>query len=334
MFEDKILGVDIGSKNMRMALVATGKKPQIIKWATCPTPQGSVLDGEIRDIEAVGSLLKKTAAENGLKSRKMSICLNSNHAVVRELRLPVLKDTEMTPAVEYELSQTYPGITQTHSISFKIYSKDENGMTGIVTFCPNKIVEGYMKVAQTAGIPLKYLDIHPNCTAKAYNAFSRPTAGEASLLVNIGALNSNVSILADGKLIISRSVSSGGASVDNMIASHYGITAEKAEEDKLQGYKGYEMSREELDTYIRLGYAAVEDQMRQTMDFYRFNKYKAPITTIRLAGGGSLFKGMDRYFQEVFRLPVSVIKPDDGLKLPGDDFLLYMPAIGAALRED
>ncbi|AFQ43005.1 pilus assembly protein PilM [Desulfosporosinus meridiei] len=336
MFRDnKVLGIDIGTRLTKFALLKQGTKPELIAWGIVPTPQGSVSDGLIRDKEAVSEMLKSAISEYKLTAKRVAVTLHSSGIMLRELNLTALEDAEIEPAVEFELSQSFPDMLQTHATAFKIYTKTSESLNGISTSCPKQIVNSYIELFDDSGLTLKYVDVNANTLAKAYNHFVQPPVpGDSVLIVDLSYATSEVNVLVDGKLILSRSVSGGGAFVDSLIVNRFEISMEEAEAARQSGYKQLSISQDELDSCLRLGYSSVEEQIRQTLDFIRYSKLPDGIKQICLTGGGSNFPGLETYFSGIFRTPVTVAQSDSIPLEVSDKFFILMPAIGAALRED
>ncbi|MDP4093531.1 MAG: pilus assembly protein PilM [Bacillota bacterium] len=335
MLSDKILGMDIGTKNMKFVLVKSGKRAEIADSIVVPTPEKSVFEGQIRDMEALASTIKGLVSEKKIKAKNMALSINSPYVVVREVKLPVLKTSEIAAAIEFELSQSFPGVGQTHSISYRIYKKTPDSMLGIVCFCPNKIIESYEELAEKAGVNLKYIDVHANSVAKAYNKFVKAAeSDEPVMIIDIGHLSSQIYVLIGGKVVLSRNFSGGGASVDNLVSDHLKISREEAEAQRIKNYSDLSIEPDAMEAYIRLGYAAVEEQIRQTLDFCNYNKFKDGVKGIYLSGGGCHIPGLEKYFTETFRIPSVIARPMNRSKVFPDVLADMMPAIGSALRED
>lgn len=332
---NKVLGIDIGTRLTKFALIKQGSKPELKAWGVVPTPPGSVTDGLIRDRQAVLDMLKGAISEYKLMAKRVAVTLHSSSIMLRELNLTALQDDEIEPAVQFELAQSFPDMVRTHSTSFKIYNRTSEVLNGISTSCPKKIVDSYVELFDNSGMALKYVDVNANSLAKAYNCFVQPPVpGDSVLLVDLSYTMSQVNVLVDGKLILSRSVSGGGAFVDSLIVNRFEITMEEAEAARQSGYKKMSISQEELDSCLRLGYSAVEDQMRQTLDYIRYSKLQDGIKNIHLTGGGSNFPGLETYYSGIFRTPVNIVQSDSIPLEVSDEFFILMPAIGAALRED
>ncbi|WP_425805717.1 type IV pilus assembly protein PilM [Desulfitobacterium sp. Sab5] len=336
MFRDKkVLGIDIGSQNIKLALIKQGSQPELMAWAMVPTPINCVQDGMILNNQALAEEIKKVIKEHKLTAQKAAVNLNASSIVVRELRLPALEDKEIKPAVRFGLSQSFPDIIQTHSLAFKIYNRTSESLEGITTLCPRKIIEDYQELAEKADISLKYLDVNANSLAKAYKSFvDFPQTGNSALLVDIRTNMSQVNVLQEGKIILSRNVTGGLASVDSLVEKYFNMAPEEIAAARLNGYQNLSLGREEIDACIRIGYAFLEDLIRQTLEFCSYNKVKEGINSISLCGSGSVFPGLESYFSAIFNLPVHLAQAKHVSPEASEQFYILLPAIGAALRED
>ncbi len=336
MFEKKILGLDIGSKNIKMAQIKQGKNLVVLKTVLAATPENSVVDGELRFVEAVATKIKNLLTENKITASELYISLNSTNAVVREIRLPIMKASEVGPAVEFELSQSFPGVLQTHSISNRVYSAPNMPAEGITAFCPNKILDGYVELSKLLGIPLKVIDINANTLTKAYNKYEAAGQGnETLMIVDIGYSSSQVNLVSAGKLVLSRQIPSGMVGLDNLVSNRMGITLEQAERARINNkYDVYNLVREDIDGFTRIVFSAIEEQIKQTIDYYRYNKSKEnTVSQILLAGGGSLYPEIAGYLTNIFNIPVKEMKPDILGNVNEPALSMMMSAIGATLSE-
>lgn len=332
---ETVLGIDVGCKNIGIALVKNGKKPSILNSAYIPTPKESIADGEIKDIFLLAETIKKACTQNRIKAKKIALCISSSQSGIREFALPALKDKEIYPAVEMELSKTFKGIEQTHSISYKVYEKSKDGIKGIVSFCPRKIVEEYIKLGYEIGTELKYLDINANCITKAYSSFMKNSdSQDGVVIVDIGSNISQVNVIAGDKLIISRNVPVGGNSIDRIVAEELSISVEKAEMDKINQYKDYIKRGYYPDEFVKKGYAGILQEVGQTLSFLYKSHSDIGITRIYLIGGGSRIANIEMQFNEAFKIPAYAVRPTDNHSIYISEFSNLMSALGAAVRED
>ncbi|MEA4901303.1 type IV pilus assembly protein PilM [Desulfitobacterium sp.] len=336
MFEDKkVLGIDIGSRHIKLALVKQGRQPELLAWAIVPTPEDCLQDGMVLNKQALAEQLKTAVKEHKLMVKKAAVNLNSSGIVVRELALPALKDKEIGAAVRFELTKSFPDMVQTHATAFKIYHRTGDELEGITTLCPRKMIDFYREFCEETGIPVKYMDVNANSLAKAYNCYvEAPQAGKSILLVDIRTNMSQVNVLQEGKIVLSRNITGGLASLESLLVQYFKMDQGEVAAARQSGYQKLPLSSEELNACLRIGYGALGDLIRQTLDFCRYNKVEEGIDSICLCGGGSAFQGLENYFSTTFNLPVHAAQPKHLRPEVTECFKVLMPAIGAALRED
>lgn len=332
----KVLGIEIGSKTIKIALIKNGKKPVLLESRQEATPKNAFQDGNLNDIEAVAWAIQGVITQNRqFDGVPVAICINSYQSVTRALKLPALPEAELPAAVEYELGQSFPGVGKTHVISFKEYTRTRDEVTGIASFCPVKVLEGYKRLANAFSARTEYLDVSPNCFAKAWYHFAQGGQSDACILhTDIGALSSQFNIIHGKNVILSRAINSGDSTLDQMIMEKFSITAQEAEDAHQGDFRELQMADGDMSTLLRIGYSNIEEQLHQTIEFYNYNRTDLPISKICLSGGGSLIPGLAEYLSGALQLPVEAVRASANLNIDQPAFNRLMPAIGAAIRED
>jgi len=89
------IGVDVGSTAVRVAEVAAGEIPVIVRAAQVPLPPGVVEAGEVRQPEVVAEALRELWSKAGVKSKQVHLGVGNQRVVVRELALPWLPEKEL-----------------------------------------------------------------------------------------------------------------------------------------------------------------------------------------------------------------------------------------------
>ena len=313
MFSKKVIGIDIGAKYIKMALVKKGKrKHEVVRTLTVYTPSDGVVDGEIRNVDTVTARIRSALHDLKFKASELYFSINAASVVTREIKLPALKDSEIDPAVEFELSQSFPGIIQSHTISTRIYSEPGMPVEGTAVFCPNKVLNDFVEVARGLLIPLKGIDFNANALAKVVHHYlPLERKHETFLIVDIGYTMSQVSLISDGKLILSRNISSGIARYDNLIVNRVGVTPDQAVRARQNNkYDIFDLGREDIDNFINVAFSSVAGQIRSILDYYRYNTTsdESKISGIFLFTSRGLDSLLAEYLSQAAELPVETIK--------------------------
>jgi len=89
------VGVDVGSTAVRVAEVAAGDVPVVVRAAQVPLPPGAVEAGEVREPEAVAEALRELWGKAGVKSKQVYLGVGNQRVVVREVAIPWLPEKEL-----------------------------------------------------------------------------------------------------------------------------------------------------------------------------------------------------------------------------------------------
>ncbi len=313
MASKKVIGIDIGSKYIKIAFVKRSrKKHEVVRTLTVYTPSDGVVDGEIRNVDTVTARIRSALHDLKFKASELYFSINAASVVTREIKLPALKDSEIDPAVEFELSQSFPGIIQSHTISTRIYSEPGMPVEGTAVFCPNKVLNDFVEVARGLLIPLRGIDFNANALVKVVHHYLPPERKqETFLMVDIGYTMSQVSLISEGKLILSRNISSGIARYDNLIANRVGITLDQAVRARQNNkYDIYDLDREDIDNFLNVAFSSVAGQIRSILDYFKYNRTsdESKISSIFLFTGRGIDSLLAEYLGQVAELPVEFIK--------------------------
>lgn len=332
-----ILGIDIGSRNIHFCVVKQGKEIEIIGGVSVDSPKGAVELGELIDIEAINKKIKEVINDNKIKAKEIAICINSPEVVVREFSLPSnVKDSELLNALEFEVSKSFKGITTTHDLSFKVYERSEKYVEGVVCLCPKELVKGYINMASDFKIPLKYLDVSPNCITKVYKEILMPDNYNKTLaIVDIGSNTTTVNIMSKGRLKMSRTLAQGGAYLDKLMSMSFNMSIEESEKIKENSLSSFIESNEECALHLKMAYDSIEEEILNTLNYYmKASPKNTEVEKIYLIGGGSLVLGLESRFNETFKKETSILKVSDTRSKYISNLNSIVPALGAAIREE
>ena len=95
----KILGVDIGSKRVKLCVVRNG---EIVQTALLDTPENAVRNDSLAAYEAMGSLLREGMKENGIHCRRSALVVPDPDAYMRRLRMPLMTEKQLAVNLPYE----------------------------------------------------------------------------------------------------------------------------------------------------------------------------------------------------------------------------------------
>lgn len=329
-----ILGVDIGSKTIKVVEIKyIKKKLNVIKTFTLSNATGDTITEktEVDMLETLGQSIKELIHSEGIKAKKLSMVMNGSSIGVRTFSLPPIKKKDMTNALMIDLAKTFPNVMKTHYIQYKLWNTNRNApLKGLLTFCPQSIIEKYMYLSKVIGIQLAYLDVSANCLSKSFNHFIK-TEEECVVIVDIGFMYSQINIVDNGYLVLSRTINCGGRSLDKLIADSLQISTEEGEIDKLSKFINCEMKGYDEIEFIKKAYQPIVNEINYSISHY---KKIREINRVLFLGGGSKLLGMEILFGDVLNMECRCVTQTHNYKEYIKDFEHYMISIGACIREE
>ncbi|KZL93399.1 type IV pilus assembly protein PilM [Clostridium magnum] len=354
MFLKKILSIDIGSQNIKIAYGKYNKnKIYIDKLIITYTPLHCIEDGNITDkiklTEAIGQVL----AINGIKTKDVIFTTNSTDIISREVLVPDVEDEELDTVVQFEIQQYLPIIMEDYIVQYNVleHVKDEssggivNKLNALTVTYPKHMAEQYLKLAEELQLKPEALDVNFNAVSKLFkNSFDINgeifVKEQTTAVIDMGAEKISINIFSDGKMVFNRIISSGGNVIDRNIARSFDVNLEEAEKRKkefcdLLGEKGI-AHMEEANAVIRETVDSWIDEIRRVLQFYTNKKVGNKIDKIFIHGGTSRLKDLAGYMENNLNIPVSNINSISNVVLGKDvvkeNMDYFLNGIGALIR--
>ncbi len=334
----KVLGVDVTSHTIKLALVSNEKRPKLIAGEIVAMPSGAWANDTLLDGKAVvhaiqGAMLTSRALS---RAEAVSVCVNTSQTVVRPIKLPVLSEKEIRPAIEFELARSFPGIAKTHAISFREYSRSRENILGVVSFSPLRTLDAYKEIVEGLNYKSAYLDVASNCDAKAYHKFCMADKeNKAVMLLSVGLLGSRFTVVENGLIRHSRYVGEGDAMLVDLLCETLNLTQEAfLLNPNAKGEGSLSKALSERSAYQKY-MGALAEQARQTLEFYASGAQNGalPVTEVLLSGECALYPGFREYLSSVTGVEVRAAKSVLPVEVAPDAFARLFTALGAAVRE-
>lgn len=338
------IGLDIGFSSIKVvSLNLSEKPPHLVTLGAIATPSpGMVSDNEM-DLQAVATAIKKLFDFTKITGTEIIAALPESRVFTRVIDdLPYLTDSELAPAIRYASEEFIPMPIAEVNLNWQVLSRpeDKKGKTVVfVVASPKNIVASYLKVFQMANLKPKALETEIIASTRALvgnNPFS-PT----SLIMQMGMTTTDFAVTTKGLILLTRSISTGGAALTRAVSQVFGFEVTQAEEykkvygllaDQLEG-KVYQAIRPVLDVII--------EETKRVIKAYELKNSQNPIKRVVLSGGGAKLPGFVITLANALGLEVQEADPWYFISKEGntkaklaEEGPLYSVAVGLALREE
>lgn len=336
------VGLDIGTRSIRVAQLALGKQPPVLdKVGIVRIPENLVVDGEIADIKAVSALLKDLWAKNGFAKNNLTVGVANQKVIVRVIDMPHMNEEELKGAIRYQAADYIPMPVEETIIDFEILKEyavkeDEKNMKVLLVAAQRDMIQAYVEALGGAGLYPTSIDVKSFAMMRsmipALPAFPSEeqlkSSMETTCLLNVGAGVSNMIIVEEGMPYFVRILLFGGNDFTRAISENMAITEEEAEELKISlsepgndviggGTIGDEKreARQKAEDIMTNRISSFVREIRRSIDYCLDQTGCRAPESIVLSGRGSKIKGMKEELERALAVTVREGQPLQNVKV-------------------
>ncbi|MBI2984281.1 MAG: type IV pilus assembly protein PilM [Candidatus Kerfeldbacteria bacterium] len=306
------------------------------------------------DIVKSDAVSSKAAVVTGLKTlihqahvttSKMVAALPSFTVFSSIISLPLMTRKELNAAVRWEAKKFVPLPIDELVLDWKLVkdttpkSSDEQtpkNLRVLITAAPKSLVKRYLDIAKDSGLQMVNLETE----ALALERSLIGTDVAPVMIVDIGAVATDIAVLVDGIPLINRSIDVGGNTITKSIAQSMNIDLERAEQFKRDfGLATGQQSVSQVPKTIEFVVSSIINEIRFVLNLYR-TQGQPPVEKIVLAGGSAFLLNLPEYLEKTLSIKTFVGDPwaravyplelQPALQEIGPRFAV---AIGLAMRE-
>jgi len=345
-----LIGIDISTSGVRLVELADAGKGELRleRYASEPLARGTVVDGNIENIEAVSDAVLRVWKKSGTRIKHVVLGMPPAAVITKKIILPAgLAEDQLEVQVESEASQYIPFALDEVSLDFDVIGPAPNSpedMEVMLAAARREKVEDRVAIAEAAGLTATVLDVESYAArAAAQRAIGEPGGepgaaqdGRIVALFQIGAQATHISVMQNGETIYEREQPFGGIQLTQDIVRAYGLSFEEAEARKKAGDLPDNYGADLLAPFLEN--AALE--VTRAIQFFFTSTPYTRIDQIYLAGGCALVPGLLDIIAGRTRISSAVISPFKGMQLgPSvreqqlrNEAPAYLVACGLALR--
>jgi type IV pilus assembly protein PilM len=230
------IGVDVGSTAVRVAEVAIGDVPVVVRAAQVPLAPGLVEAGEVREPEAVGAAIRELWDKAGIRSRQAFLGVGNQRVVVREVALPWLPERELRNTLAFQVQEFIPMSTDDAVLDFDPVGEVDQGgrrMQRILLVAAHKaMVNALIEAALAAKLDPAGVDLSPFAVVRAIGSGDEALdldSGGDEAVIDIGAHVTSICVHDRGVTRFVRMLPSGGRDITIAIARGLGVDDDVAE---------------------------------------------------------------------------------------------------------
>lgn len=331
--KNSILGIDIGTSNIKIVQVTHGEKPILDTYGIANTVNQLTTKDEVA-IEQVAKVLKNLVDRAGVTAKKCVISFPTSAVFTSVIELPSMSQQELGSAVEFEAKKYVPLALSEIDLAWDILNggaNDGGNLKVLLTAVPKQVNENYRRVFELAHLDARVGEIEAL-------ALIRSLIGQTAIncvIIDIGAKSTAINIIESGVLRLSRNLNIGGETITNKIAQSLNISMVRAEQFKKDfGVSNSSLIPQAIEPILNV----IKSEVKQLLAIYQSHSVR--VDKIVLVGGGSNLPGIAEYFKDLDAKvesgnPLKVVGYAQELEPVLKRYALSLPiAIGLALRAE
>jgi type IV pilus assembly protein PilM len=272
---------------------------------------------EVMREAAILRAIQELFSEKHFGSKEINVCAPGFHVFSKFVKLPPVDTAKVAQIIEYEARQNVPFPLEEVVWDYQILGTTATGeLEVLLVAIKTEVVEGLFRVAESAGLHLKLVDVSPAALCNAFRYNYGDLEG-CTMLLDIGAKTSNLLFFEKGK-VYSRSINIGANSITLDFANESKLSFADAEQSKIdQGFVSLGGAYEEpenkeqaaISKIARQVMTRLHIQVNQTVQFFRGQQGGSPPQRLFLSGGASIMPYTAQFFSEKLNVPVEYFNP-------------------------
>ena len=340
----QFFSLDIGTSLIKIVeMRLDNKSRRLLAAGMTPTPGKGFLSETDNDIKMLADAVHTLASQIGVSGDHIVASLPESQIFTRVIEMPVLTNSELQQAIKYESEQYIPIPLNEVKLDYQVLNRPQGQgnnkkMEVLLVAAPVILVNRYLKIIQTAGFKPLALDTEVTSTTRVF--ISAAQGVPTTLMIEIGASTTILSVVSAGKIAFTRSLAVGGLTFARAVAQDLGFDINQAEQYK----NTYGLDDSLLDGKIAASIKSIFDvittEVQRALAFWVGKHPEDVVKRFIVTGGSSKLVGVVPYLTQVTGLEGQVPNTWEGIDFAQsvnprvkEDGPFYSIATGLALRD-
>lgn len=361
------LGVDIGSAGVKVVeLKNEGGRPRLITYGFAQEPVDIIHNSSGQMQSKVAGLLNRILSQSKTTTKKVIAALPSFSVFSSIISLPPMKQKEMAQAVYWQAKKFVPlaleemtldwklletdvapinhenthstssgqAKTQKHENAEKSPTSPKKDLKVLIAAAPKKLVMRYVNIFKQVDLELISLETENFALERSLVGGDKTPV----MIVDIGTISSDITVVENGIPLLSRSVDSGGRAITQTIMQSMQVDEKRAEQFKRD--IGFSSTNGNLPQIIEKSITPIINEIKYCFDLYASQQSRQGIEKIVLTGGSAFLPNITEYLSKLLNIKVFIGDPWARVIYPVElksvlDGLAprFAVAVGLAMRE-
>lgn len=362
----KVLSIEIGQQVTKAVVVDyLRKNPHVYNAFSFDTPPDAMEDGYIKNKDTLANLLKNKIQENGVKEKDVVFSIASSKIASREIVVPYVPENKIEDLINATAQDYFPVNMEEYTLAYNVLDivkeNDKKSLKLMLLAAPDTLIQNYYSLADSLGVHVESIDYYGNGSMQV---LQKHIGSGYCVSVQIGSLNTMVSVLRESQQIMQRTIPYGvNTIVDTMLEQQAlglhdqteamemlcreNIIYTTLDYDDIEAVRSTRMTEDQISrsNYNRDARKAVTDAVGgillsviRVVDYFNSRYPDCQLTHVYITGMGVKIRGIDILFEKEMDLPVRLLEKltnitfARGFARSLQDQTEYIAAIGAAIE--
>ncbi len=315
----RILALDIGTAAVKLIeMVKQAGTFRLVSLEVRPIPPAMRKRKSGLDV-LLAKTLRELLPSKRLAKSELHVVLPDQSAQFRTIDLPVVAAKERLNAIRFQIKKELPFPLEVCDINYRGWVPKVKGRQEVEVLAVDRRVLGsQLELLSEVGL----LPVHITSTAASARFLIADYSGidtkkGAVAIADIGAAKTTVTILEGGKLVLCRTIATGGEDFTAVLQGlGLGPNGEDLTDIQAEQYKmDIGLPAEGDSTTMRIAILMrpvaerISAELARSLDFYRRGRGHADLNKLILVGGGALMKRLPEFLAKHLGIDVEVGDP-------------------------
>lgn len=340
------LGVDIGRSGIKLVELLNEKgRARLVTYAYTELPDLIVEQAFTTQMSYVADFIKKMVVKSRSTTKSTICALPISSVFSSIISVSGSNEKEVKDAIQLQAKKLIPvpleGISlDSKNIDFGVGKDKKKIQRVLLTGAPKDLVAKYMDLMKKSGLELISLETEAFALIRALVGKDRSSI----MIIDIGEMRTNISVIERGIPFLNRSISTGSEAITQMIAKTIGVTNDQAENMKrdIRAMQTFGQAGD-LNPILQMLMKPILDEVRYSFNLYQGQSEDGQakrIDKIILTGGGSLLPRLPEFITSTMNVNTflgdpwaRIVYPMDLRPILDEIGPKFAVAIGCAMRD-
>jgi len=296
------VGLDIGNYSIKVVSILKDTSGRILTAYNIKNIPIGTKPGE------AGKLVQEALGEVDIRSKEVNLSVSGSSVIVRFISLPKMSKEQLENAMIFEAEKYMPFSVNEVIMDFSILDDAAGGQMNVLLAAAKKdFIQSRIELLERLGLEISAIDVNAFALFNAFSVSNTFSGDKGTVFLDLGYSQTNILIVTKGVPRFMRLIQIGGKDIIDMLAEEAGITADKAEEQKLS-----DTSAEKVQNCTTRVMDELVKEIKLSLDYFE-NKYNMAVGEIYCSGGLVYQKGLIEYLQEKLGNQLMIWDPLKGL---------------------